>query len=469
MNVAHRSLVVLIACGAAGCAYYNALWRANRLADEARRAERAGRRGEAETLWEQAALKAESVTVRHPNSKWADDALALQGAALAELGRCPDAIEPLERAVASSRTDPRHEMLASETLARCAIETGDPWRAHAAASRAIALAQTIGRRTGDVASRAHRWRGEANALRGDHAAAVDDFRASDEPEARVSEAFALSAIGDTAIAAALLDSIVQAAPAGLVITPLVVGLGQLDRARATRALARLVETGDARRAGAIMVDAGSDALEAGDTAWASELYRRALDVELDREAFARAQLGLVALDLSAASDRVDLEARAPRLRRLVNTATAEGREASRLSAAVERILTAATDAQSFLAAEVARDVLRAPALSETLFRRLVARWPESAFAPKALFALATLNGSDADSLYRVARVRYPRSPYVLVLEGRESVGFTFLEDSLRRVGQSWATRDTVTIAVPRAPIRIGPRWVRRPPTTSGRP
>ena len=52
------------------CAYYNGLYNANRLASDARRAEREGRAGEARSLWAQAAVKAESVATRYPDSKY---------------------------------------------------------------------------------------------------------------------------------------------------------------------------------------------------------------------------------------------------------------------------------------------------------------------------------------------------------------------------------------------------------------
>ncbi len=51
-----------------GCVYYNGLYNANQLAGEARKAEREGRRGEAQSLWAQAAVKAESVATRYPDS-----------------------------------------------------------------------------------------------------------------------------------------------------------------------------------------------------------------------------------------------------------------------------------------------------------------------------------------------------------------------------------------------------------------
>ena len=65
----------------AGCAYYNGLYNANRLVKAAEKAEREGRVGEARSFWAQAAVKAESVVARYPESKYRDDALLLRGRA----------------------------------------------------------------------------------------------------------------------------------------------------------------------------------------------------------------------------------------------------------------------------------------------------------------------------------------------------------------------------------------------------
>ena len=61
-----------------GCAYYNAMWSAERFAKQAQRLESRGQDAEARQQWARAAVKAESVIARHPRSRWADDALVLQ-------------------------------------------------------------------------------------------------------------------------------------------------------------------------------------------------------------------------------------------------------------------------------------------------------------------------------------------------------------------------------------------------------
>jgi hypothetical protein len=74
-----------------GCVYYNGMYNTKRLAGSARVAEREGRTFEATNLWGQVVTRAESLVVRHPDSKYVDEALMLKGTALARLGQCPSA------------------------------------------------------------------------------------------------------------------------------------------------------------------------------------------------------------------------------------------------------------------------------------------------------------------------------------------------------------------------------------------
>ena len=107
-----------------GCVYYNGMYNANRLANSARKAEREGRTFEANNLWGQVATKAESVVVRHPKSKYAEEAAILKGLALARLGQCEQALGPLGRVtVASVGTDLTED--AWLATGRCQVAMGN--------------------------------------------------------------------------------------------------------------------------------------------------------------------------------------------------------------------------------------------------------------------------------------------------------------------------------------------------------
>src|ERR687890_1862557 len=103
-----RVIVLAVACAGlmSGCVYYNGMYKADRLANSARKAERDGRTFEANNLWGQVATKAESVLVRHPTSKYAQEAGLLRGVALARMGQCDQALGPLSQlAMTSAKSD----------------------------------------------------------------------------------------------------------------------------------------------------------------------------------------------------------------------------------------------------------------------------------------------------------------------------------------------------------------------------
>jgi predicted negative regulator of RcsB-dependent stress response len=197
-----RALTVLLLAApvAAGCAYYNGLYNANHLADEARRAEREGRTSEARSLWSRAAVKAESVATRFKKSQYRDDALLLQGLALSRLGSCTAAVPPLRTAADSSPDD--------ALQAQAALLLGQCWLTLQAPDSALAALGSVG----DSAAPDNRR--EALLLRGRPGCAGDagranDLTASGAATAVFSRAVALTALDRPAEAAELLASVVD--------------------------------------------------------------------------------------------------------------------------------------------------------------------------------------------------------------------------------------------------------------------
>ena len=77
MRQAGRVSRVALLAGAfllGGCVYYNGMYNTNRMAKSARKAERDGRAFEAQGYWGQVVTKADSLVVRHPRRKYADQA-----------------------------------------------------------------------------------------------------------------------------------------------------------------------------------------------------------------------------------------------------------------------------------------------------------------------------------------------------------------------------------------------------------
>ncbi|HWC73947.1 MAG TPA: hypothetical protein VG454_08410, partial [Gemmatimonadales bacterium] len=91
-------LALLAAAGSGGCAYYNAMWSAEQYAKAARKAEARGQEAEARSQWALAAAKADAVVVKHPKSRWVDDALVLEAEGYARSGACPEATDIIPRA-----------------------------------------------------------------------------------------------------------------------------------------------------------------------------------------------------------------------------------------------------------------------------------------------------------------------------------------------------------------------------------
>ena len=130
----------------AGCVYYNGMYNTNRLVRSARKAERQGRPFEASGLWGQVIVRAESVAVRHPHSKYAAQATVLRGLAMSRLGQCATAVQPLSQALLLPPGDLAEE--ATLALGRCQIETGN------AAAADLAFRQLIDSKDAVVQSEA---------------------------------------------------------------------------------------------------------------------------------------------------------------------------------------------------------------------------------------------------------------------------------------------------------------------------
>ncbi len=182
----------------AGCAYYNGMYNANRLARSAEKAEREGRTFDAQGLWAQAAVRAESVLARHPDSKWADDAELVRGKAFFHRNDCGSAVGPLGRA-ARSPNDPRVAEEASYLLGECHVRLGNPDAAGHAFGR-LATSEDPARRL-----TAQLWQGRALRLAGRFAEALAQLEGSSDPRAIGERAVALAGLGRSDSALALAD------------------------------------------------------------------------------------------------------------------------------------------------------------------------------------------------------------------------------------------------------------------------
>ncbi len=455
---ARAALLALVAGGSllGGCVYYNGMYNANRLANSARKAERDGRTFEAKNLWGQVITRAESLVVRHPRSRYADEASMLRGLALARLDQCPAAVGPLGRLSFLEKSGDLTEESAL-ALGRCQLELGDAALAGLAFARLTDSHDPLRRRE----ARFH----HARALRmtGRYEEALAVMREHPDPRAGSDLLLALAGAGRADEALVLADSLVASSDSAFAWDSAIAALGRQDPRLASALVGRL--HGDARltpelRAGRLYEDAVR--LVDVDTARAVARFQEAAALKGRTDGGERARLHLLRLALSGARTLDDLAPHGDSLAALAARGSGAAGEAAMLQASVARlrILVDSSgpdvprgDLRLFLGAEEAREQVGAPALAAGMFRRLADEWPTSPYAPKALLAASQLAPADVEDARARLDSLYQDSPYLAVLRGEEAPAYQVLEDSL----QAFAL--TQSVAAPR----------QRPPTARRRP
>ena len=400
---------------APGCVYYNGVYNAKSAAKSAELRLQQGGEGEAATLFQQSAAKAESVLVRFPTSTWRTRALYLAGRGGALGGQCETAVGRL-----------------TEFLAVPAIASGDRDRAR------IALA-ACDLRSGKVANAR---------LRLD--SIVDAPDASIARQARLWAARAALADGDRdAVTQFLRDADENTLPWELILSSLSAHeYVRVESLLVQRAM-RLDYRDDVPRALREMWSAGQfDGVEAVTRAYDGARVRDAnraaihfavgdLNLRSARDSMARQHLGIVrtlagrdsVLDREAAARLTYLTLTRAASLRSVDSAMAQQDSAVRVTPYAKRVseqlllvrLLAqqeeATGAALYLAAEVARDSLRANALARSMFLRVARDMPGTPLAPQAYYAAGLLQPDSAEAWAGRIRSEYPTSAVAAWLRG----------------------------------------------------
>lgn len=464
-----------------GCAYFNGMYNANHWSSQAERSERAGRTAEARQRWQMAETHADSVLSRHPHSRWANDAMLVRGRALVHLQLNNDAVGVLQQA--TQRLPPGTSLSTAQLyLGRANLALGRLPEARAALDSA-ALASDA-----RVRSLALLYRGRVLLALHEPAAALEDFTASAEPEARFERARAALAGGAAATAADYLDQVADAKPfrENLWLPALdslaLAGMPERSSALVTRVSARSDVTSGGR---ARLLLADGDRLHArGDDSAAAGRWRDVERIVPDSAEARGAELRMARLSLAAATNPEGLLPLEQQLATIVaagGESGAQARDLGRLMAFADtlEVMPGSRDAYWFLRAEVLRDSLNARAAAAVAFAAMAARFPESPWAPKALVAAIVAGHPAADSLREVLRQHYADSPYLAAVEGRPGLDpqYAALEDSLRATlagvqGSSFVTPDRLREPASDEPgVRGPPRPVVRPGTapTTARP
>ncbi len=416
----------------AGCVYYNGMYNTNRLVRSARKAEREGRPFEASNLWGQVVTRAESVEVRHPDSKYAVQATAIRGLALSRLGQCDEAIGPLGQASLLPPGDLSEETTLA--LGRCQMESGDPASADLAFTRLLESKDPYRR------DEAHFLHARALRMTGEYDEAAELLHDARTPRAEDELLLALAGAGREAEADSLADLLLADGDSTRKWDSLVVTMARSNPVAGSRLVDRLgAQPGVTPSLASRRLYEDGLRMEAVDTARAVARFTEAARSGPDTEGGERARLRLLRLAIGRAGTVDDLAPAADSLRQLLSQSTVVTTEAAQLLTSVTRVRVAADsggagvpqgDMRLFLGAEVARDTLAAPRMAGGLFRTLVSEWPASPYAPKALLAAERLDSTWADSAKILLAERYGDSPYLAVLRGESSEGYRVLEDSL---------------------------------------
>jgi tetratricopeptide (TPR) repeat protein len=453
-----RSLLSVLCLAGAGCAYYNGLYNAKDLARRAERASERGREFEARSLWGQVAVKAETVLVRFPRSKHADEARFLLGRSLERTGECRRAVPPLVEVVRDAK-DPVRTDAAAMLLSTCLTQAGDIEGAGLAVERLLQSADPDRRAEAE-------WRtGVAYRRRGRSVEAVELLRRSTHPNARRELAAALADAGRIDAAIALSDSLIAErdalAPWGTVFAGIARHAPDQVAPLLERVIAGTALTPDS--AATWLKEDGERALP-GDTARAMAQLEAAHAAAPGRPVAIEAQLRVLELRLAVAADDqlldslpLLLEDAPPSSSRAFVKSRQLLSNAVRLGVMYDSVRLSAPqgDLRAFVLGELMRDSLGAHRLATNLWRGIIDSLPASPYAPKALFALTALERGGTD--LEMVAARYPTSPYVVALRGGDDPAFRILEDSLARFARVYR-------ALPRAAARPPQRPATTPQT-----
>ena len=426
-------LLFLLATG--GCAYYNGIYNARAAERAADRAARAGQESAAVAAYATVAAKAETVLVRHGKSRWRTEALYLAGRGLALSGQCDPAMVRLTEYLGLDAVPPRKRDRATIAMGRCLVH-----RAQHSEARDL-LDPLASSPDPDVAASASLWAARAAMGLGLNETALEYLRTADAASAQW-EVIRSSLRGmEYARAESLL---VRRAARSDYRDEVIPFLAQLWRAGRDSSVQRLVDDyGRAKLPGrtkAALHIALAGLLIQSDRDSAArrtllQARRFSTDTTLDRQAGAM----LALLSLRDLEEVADVEAVVKRAR-----SEAPGPLVTSLEGHLEllKFLLQTTDytgASLFLAAEVARDSLRAPRLAHTLFTRLAATGANSPMAPKALLAAGALM-PESTAVYR-ARVldSFPDSEFAYVLRGDDPAHLRVYQRTDVLLSRAWKT------------------------------
>lgn len=417
-----------------GCVYYNGMYNANRLAKQAKKAQREGRTFQAQGYWAQAEVRADTVIARYPDSKWADDAQLIRGEAMVSRGDCPGAIPALEQATLS-QDSPEVVQQAQILLGGCRLKEGNLSAADRAFSSLLESPDSSVRRMARI--------NHARILRldGQCQAAIEALDGLDGAQPDAERAICYSVLGDVAAARPLLDQALARGDTTFAWGVALAGVGRVDPGLASSYTSAVVAIPGLRteeRDGLLVADGVRLLPVNADSGLARLRAAAAANPVTDNSLLAR--LTIARYLLGQAETVPALETARPELTPLSEFGGVSAIAALnylRVLDRAQRYLDSVPpgaprgDLATFMLAESIRDGLPAPRVAAQLFASIPTYWPESPYAPKALLALAGLQPDNAEMIIHAMECVYPGNPYLLLAEGEVTPAVLALEDSLQ--------------------------------------
>jgi len=430
-----RLLTLLLVLAVTGCAYFNGVYNARQAEKRGDEALRRGRDGEAASYFATVAEKAETVLVRHGDSKWADEARLLAGRGWARAGQCSRAVPHLEYALANDGLTGERLELAHLALGMCRIDSGALTEAESL------LVMVMQSRDRWRASQGAIWAARSALRRGATEEALGYLAKTGTSVAEWELITAFVAQEDLVRAESLLT---RRAEEGDYRPELLAMLPKLWVAGSRSSVATIIERYDAARLrpgerarlhlvlADLLAKAGEDSAATAHFSITQQLLRDSLP---GRQASVRLT-ALTIRELETLADVENVVARTHDAATDVPLQVKLEQNLIFLNLLLNR--TDYTGASLFLAAEIARDSLGARGLARQLFLRVPDSYGNSPVAPKALLAAAALHPDSAASYLGRLREQYPTSVYTLALDGRDTPLLGRVSRGDQLLQQAWA-------------------------------
>lgn len=444
-------LIAAAVSSVAGCVYFNALYNANRLYDEGVAEIEAGRTGSGRSALGSAVEKAERIVEKNPDSRWADDALRLVVRARILREEWEEAAESARKLAdyAGSRED---SVEIAGFLGVAELNLGNAQQADSLLSIALAEESDEDRRVQLL------WyRARARADLGLIQAADEDFRrvTQERPTwvapriGRVRLLVDSGRLDETALQLSTLLSLAFEGREEQDVITVAEYVAEHSPETAVTALAGVdssaLEPGN--KASLIKLR-GDLRLALGNQLQAQNDYWLATSIAPTSRSAAEAQLALITVQLGEIATVAEFDSLATALEEVARQGGGRRsfavRDLSELFIKVDFWLSHG-GLGYLLAAETARDDLKAPRLARTLYLEYADSMPDALWAPKAVLAAlyltvvdsagaSELRGPTAQELRRRLEEDYRDSPYVQAVLGGEGGRFSYedLELGLRR-------------------------------------